>query len=67
VAGLLAIVVDVYSGHRPGDVLDHPLTALDAIGLLERLSPHRRAAYREILARLHALARRAAGRPAMTA
>ncbi len=67
VAGLLAIVVDVYSGHSPADVLDHPLTVLDSIGLTNRLSPHRLAAFREIVGRLRVLALQAndgtTGRP----
>jgi cysteine desulfuration protein SufE len=55
-AGLLAIVVEVYSGRAAEDVLHHPLFVLEATGLSERLSPHRLAAYREILARLSELA-----------
>jgi cysteine desulfuration protein SufE len=56
-AGLLAIVVEVYSGRAAEDVLDHPLVVLETTGLSRRLSPqHRLAAYREILARLRQLA-----------
>jgi cysteine desulfuration protein SufE len=55
-AGLLAIVIGVYSGRAAEDVLDHPLVVLEATGLSGRLSPHRLAAYREILARLRELA-----------
>jgi hypothetical protein len=38
------------------DVLHHPLVVLETTGLSRRLSPHRLAAYREILARLRELA-----------
>jgi cysteine desulfuration protein SufE len=55
-AGLLAIVVEVYSGRAAEDVLDDPLVVLETTGLSGRLSPHRLAAYREILARLRELA-----------
>ena len=55
-AGLLAIVVEVYSGRAAEDVLHHPLVVLETTGLSRRLSPHRLAAYREILARLSELA-----------
>ncbi len=56
VAGMLAIVVEVYSGHTLSDVLEQPLTVLDTIGLTDRLSLHRRAGFREILSHLHELA-----------
>jgi cysteine desulfuration protein SufE len=52
VAGLLAIVVEVYSGSAPDEILFHPLTVLEATGLRDRLSPHRVASYTEIMARL---------------
>ncbi len=55
-AGLLAIVVEVYSGRAAEDVLDHPLVVLETSGLSGRLSPHRLAACREILVRLRELA-----------
>ena len=44
------------SGRAAEDVLDHPLVVLETTGLSRRLSPHRLAAYREILARLRELA-----------
>jgi cysteine desulfuration protein SufE len=56
VAGLLAIVVEVYSGSAPDEILSHPLFVLEATGLRHRLSPHRLASYTEILARLRDLA-----------
>jgi len=55
-AGLLAIVVEVYSGRAAEDVLDHPLVVLETTGLSGRLSGRRLAAYRGILARLRELA-----------
>ncbi len=59
VAGLLAIIVEVYSGHSPIDVLTNPLTVLDSVGLTRRLSPHKQVALHEIVARLRELARNA--------
>jgi cysteine desulfuration protein SufE len=56
VAGLLAIIVEVYSGCEPDEILFNPLTVLEATGLRDRLSPHRVASYREIMARLTDLA-----------
>jgi cysteine desulfuration protein SufE len=55
-AGLLAIIVEVYSGRGAEDVLHHPLVVLETTGFSQRLSPHRLAACREILARLRELA-----------
>jgi cysteine desulfuration protein SufE len=56
VAGLLAIVVEVYSGSAPDDILSHPLFVLEATGLRGRLSPHRLASYAEIVQRVRDLA-----------
>jgi cysteine desulfuration protein SufE len=56
-AGLLAIVVEVYSGQSPDQILSHPLIVLETTGLRQRLSPHRLAAYAEITTRLRALAK----------
>jgi cysteine desulfuration protein SufE len=56
VAGLLAIVVEVYSGAAPDDILSHPLFVLEATGLRGRLSPHRLASYAEIVQRVRDLA-----------
>jgi sulfur transfer protein SufE len=53
---MLAIVVEIYSGHSPDEILSHPLTILEATGLVDRLSPHRLASYAEIMARVRALA-----------
>jgi sulfur transfer protein SufE len=52
----LAIVVEVYSGSAPDEILSHPLFGLEATGLRDRLSPHRLASYAEIMARLRELA-----------
>lgn len=60
-AGLLAIVVEVYSGHSPDEILSHPLTVLETTGLRQHLSPHRLAAYGEIISQLRALANQAIG------
>jgi cysteine desulfuration protein SufE len=56
VAGLLAIVVEVYSGCASDEIVSHPLIVLEATGLRDRLSPHRLASYAEIMARLKDLA-----------
>ena len=56
VAGLLAIVVEVYSGSAPDEILSYPLFVLEATGLRDRLSPHRVASYTEIMVRLRDLA-----------
>jgi cysteine desulfuration protein SufE len=61
-AGLLAILVEVYSGRPASNVFDHPLSILDAVGLTGRLSPHRLAALREIVDRLQQLAAGVSGR-----
>lgn len=56
VAGLLAIIVEVYSGSAPDEILSHPLIVLEATGLNDRLSPHHLASYAEIMARVRGLA-----------
>jgi cysteine desulfuration protein SufE len=56
VAGLLAIVIEVYSGHSTDEILSHPLTVLETTGLADRLSPHRLASYVEIVSRVRDLA-----------
>ena len=55
-AGILAILVHIYSGETPSDILRHPPVLLDRIGLTRRLSPHRRLALVRIHERLLALA-----------
>lgn len=55
-AGILAIIVHIYSGETPSDILRHPPVLLDRIGLTRRLSPHRRLALVRLHERLLALA-----------
>jgi len=55
IAGLIAIVVDVYSGHTPEEVLAHPLS-IESLGLTSCLSPHRLSCLQGILQRVRNLA-----------
>ncbi len=55
-AGILALLIEVYSGSPTVDILRHPPVFLDRIGLTRRLSPHRRVALLRIHERLTALA-----------
>lgn len=55
-AGILAVLIDVYSGFPTAEILRHPPVFLDNIGLTRRLSPHRRVALLRIHERLLALA-----------
>lgn len=55
-AGILAILVDLYSGERPADILRHPPVIFDRIGLTRQLSPHRRIALLHIHDRLTTIA-----------
>ena len=55
-AGLLAIIIRVYSNKAPADILRHPPDLLDSIGLTKILSPHRRVALLRIHERLITLA-----------
>lgn len=55
-SGLLAIMLRIYSGARPADILRHPPVLLDRIGLTHRLSPHRRIVLLHIHERLLTLA-----------
>ena len=41
VKGILALLIDVYSGHTPDEILDSDLYFVEAIGLKEHLSPTR--------------------------
>ncbi|WP_265975573.1 SufE family protein [Brucella intermedia] len=56
VAGLLAVMLRLYSGARPADILRHPPWLFDRLGLTHRLSPHRRIALLAVHERLVALA-----------
>ncbi|MCS0504759.1 SufE family protein [Ancylobacter mangrovi] len=55
-AGILALVVELYCGEPPAEILRHPPVILDRIGLTKNLSPHRRVALLRIHERLVALA-----------
>lgn len=55
-AGVLALIVEVYSGMPASEVLRHPPMLLDRIGLTHNLSRHRRAALLHIHERLISLA-----------
>jgi len=55
IAGLIAIVVDIYSGRSPEDVLAHSLD-IGALGLTSCLSPHRVSCLQGILQRVRNLA-----------
>lgn len=54
-AGILALILDVYSGRPPAEILRHPPVLFDRIGLTQNLSPHRRAALLGIHERLIAV------------
>jgi sulfur transfer protein SufE len=56
VAGILALIVGLYSGLAPAEIVRHPPVLLDRVGLTHRLSPHRRVALLRIHERLAALA-----------
>jgi len=56
VAGLIALVLKVYSGRTPREILDSSPTFIDAIGLSEHLSPNRANGLALMLARIRALA-----------
>jgi len=56
VAGLIALVLKVYSGRTPQEVLASTPTFIDAIGLTEHLSPNRANGLALMLARIRALA-----------
>lgn len=55
-AGILAILVDIYSGEKPADVLRYPPILFDRIGLTRNLSPHRRIALLHVHDRLTTIA-----------
>lgn len=60
VAGLLALMLRVYSGRMPQEILRTEPHFLKQSGLEEHLSPHRQTGIAHILARLHEVARDAA-------
>ncbi len=56
VAGLIALLLKVYSGRRPDEVLAISPTFIDEIGLAEHLSPHRATGLSLMLARIRTFA-----------
>jgi len=42
VKGLIAMLIKVYSGHSPDEILNHPPTFLERIGIDKHLSPTRK-------------------------
>jgi len=62
VAGLIALVMQVYSGRTPAEILASTPTFIDAIGLSEHLSPNRANGLALMLARIRALAAAYQGR-----
>ena len=56
VAGLIALLLQVYSGRRPEDVLAASPAFIDEIGLAEHLSPHRANGLSVMLTRIRAAA-----------
>jgi len=56
VAGLIALLLKVYSGRTPQEILDASPAFIDAIGLSEHLSPNRANGLALMLARIRALA-----------
>lgn len=41
VKGLLSLLISIYSGHEPGEILSAELYSIDRIGMREHLSPTR--------------------------
>lgn len=64
VAGLLALLLRVYSGHSARSILDTPPTFIEAIGLGSHLSMTRRNGLAAVLTRIQAHARAVLGEPA---
>ncbi len=60
VSGLLALVLRVYSGRMPEEILRSEPRFLTESGLQEHLSPHRQTGVAHVLARLREAAQRAA-------
>jgi len=56
VAGLIGLLLKVYSGRTPREILASSPAFIDAIGLSEHLSPNRANGLALMLARIHALA-----------
>lgn len=56
VAGLIALLLKVYSGRSPTEILETSPTFVDAIGLASHLSPNRANGLARMLARIRAIA-----------
>lgn len=56
VSGLIALLMKVYSGRRPADIVMTPPEFVSAIGLDEHLSPTRSNGLGAMIKRIHALA-----------
>ena len=56
VAGIIALLLQVYSGRRPQQILTNSPTFIDEIGLNQHLSPHRSNGLALMLERIHAFA-----------
>lgn len=56
VAGLIALLLKVYSGHTPEEILTNPPSFIKEIGLAQHLSPHRANGLYFMLARIQTLA-----------
>jgi cysteine desulfuration protein SufE len=61
VRGLVALVLQVYSGHPPADILQAPPSFVDAIGLNKHLSQNRANGLSAMLKRIQDCARDALG------
>lgn len=56
VSGLIALLMKVYSGRRPADIVASPPAFVSAIGLDEHLSPTRSNGLGAMIKRIHSLA-----------
>jgi cysteine desulfuration protein SufE len=68
VRGLIALLLELYDGRRPAEILDNPPTVLEEIGLSRFLTPGRANGLYAMVGRIRALAEAyAASRAAATA
>ena len=56
VSGLIALLLRIYSGRRPRDILDTPPDFVTALGLEQHLSPTRSTGLHSMLKAIHAMA-----------
>lgn len=59
-AGLIALLVEVYSGHTPAEIVAAPFTLAERIGLGNHLSPSRANGFANMVKRIRAEAARLA-------